>query len=226
MIADLRKVNKAIEKIKKEDNVVTYGRLGSKEKLQLVGIVDASYKTDEKSVAGMLMLLANEDLTRASPIFWKSKQIECICHSSKDAETLAMSKMVDEITYTGRQIETVLFGDYEGRMPIKIYSDNEPILESIASTRQVDRKNLRTTVQDLKERLRNGEIKSYQWLPMDGMWADGMTKEKEMSDGLRKLMKTGTCEIKKGDVNKVVCENGEIKMRNIRNRKEEYKDEK
>ena len=121
-------------------------------------------------------------------------------------QTLAMSKMVDEITYAGRQIETVMFGDYEGRMPIRIYSDNEPILESIASTRQVDRKNLRMTVLDLKERLRNGEVTLYQWLPTGEMWADGLTKEKEMSEGLKNMMETGVCKMKKGDVNKVVCE--------------------
>ena len=76
------------------------------------------------------------------------------------------------------------------------------------------------TVLDLKERLRSGEIKSYQWLPTEAMWADGLTKEKEMPEGLKELMKTGRCSIKKGDVNKVVCENDEIRMLNIRNRKE------
>ena len=187
----------------------------------MIGIVDASYKTDTKSVAGLLILLANKDLTSASPIMWRAKQIERVCHSSKDAETLAMSKMVDEVTYAGRQIETVMFGDYKGRIPIRIYSDNEPILESIASTKQVERKNLRMTVLDLKERLRNGEVKSYQWLPTEAMWADGLTKEKEMPEGLKMLMKTGKCMIKKGDVNKVICENDEIRMVNIRNRKKE-----
>ena len=51
------------------------------------------------------------------------------------------------------------------------------------------------------------------------MWADGLTKEMEMADGLRKLLKSGKCKITKKEVNKVVCENEEIKMLNIRNRK-------
>ena len=51
------------------------------------------------------------------------------------------------------------------------------------------------------------------------MWADGLTKETEMADGLRELLKTGRCEIAKEEVNKVVCEKEEIKMLNIRNRK-------
>ena len=55
-----------------------------------------------KSVGGMLMLLADKNLTKASAVMWKSKQIERVCHSSKDAETLAMSKIMDEATYLAR----------------------------------------------------------------------------------------------------------------------------
>ena len=51
------------------------------------------------------------------------------------------------------------------------------------------------------------------------MWADGLTKEMEMAEGIRQLLKEGRCEIKREEVNKVVCDNKEIKMLNIRNRK-------
>ena len=175
--------------------------------------MDASFKTDDRSVGGMLILLGNEDLTKASPIMWKSKQIERVCHSSKDAETLAMSKLVDELTYISRQIETVMYGDYRKRIPVKIFSDSEPLLESIASTKQIDRKSLRMTIQDLKEKLMSGEVNSYQWLPTKKMWADGMTKEMEMTDGLRNLLKTGKCEVEKEELNKVVYENNSLKIR-------------
>ena len=40
-----------------------------------------------------------------------------------------------------------------------------------------------------------------------------------MAEGLRQLLKEGKCEMVKEEVNKVVCENEEIKMLNIRNRK-------
>ena len=83
------------------------------EKLQLIGIVDASYKSDEKSVGGMLLMIADEHMTKASQVMWKSKQIDRVCHSSKDAETLALSKMLDEVTYLARQIEMLLFGKYK-----------------------------------------------------------------------------------------------------------------
>ena len=51
------------------------------------------------------------------------------------------------------------------------------------------------------------------------MWYDGLTKEMEMAEGLRNLLRTGNCEIKKEELNKVVCESDEIEMVNIRNRK-------
>ncbi len=220
-IADLRSVNKIVEKIKKEENKVIYGKVAEKENMQIVGLVDASYKSDEKSIGGMLIVLANEDMTRASPIMWKSKQIDRVCHSSKDAETLAMSKLIDELVYMARQVEMLLFGSYEKRIPVRVMTDSEPTLESIASTKQVERKGLRMTITELKEKLLEGEVKSYQWLSTKEMWADGLTKEMEMAEGLRNVLRNGRCEMVKKEVNKVVCENGEIKMLNIRNRKQD-----
>ena len=128
-----------------------YGRVGDKEKLQVIGMVDASYKSDEKSIGGIMIVLANENMTRASPIMWKSKQIERVCHSSKDAETLAMNKLIDELVYIARQVEILLFGDYRKRMPVRVMRDSEPTLESIASTKQIERKGLRMIVQEMKK---------------------------------------------------------------------------
>ena len=158
-------MNKVVEKVQKEENKVVYNKVGEKEKLQLVGIVDASYKNDEKSVGGMMLLIADEKMTKASPVMWKSKQIERVCHSSKDAETLALSKLLDEAVYLARQLEILLFGEYKQRMPVRIFTDSEPTLESIASTKQIERKGLRMTVQEMKERLIKGDVKSYQWIP-------------------------------------------------------------
>lgn len=42
--------------------------------LQVIGIVDVSYKCDDMSVGGMVFMIADKDLKRASPIMLKSKQ--------------------------------------------------------------------------------------------------------------------------------------------------------
>ena len=174
-----------------------YSKVGEKEKLQLLGIVDASYKNDEKSVGGMMIMIADEKMTKASPVVWKSKQIDRVCHSSKDAETLTLSKLLDEAVYLARQIEVLLFGDYNQRIPVRIFTDSEPTLESILSTKQIERKSFRVTVEEMKDILIKGDIKSYQWIRTKKMWSDGLTQEIEMAEGLRRLLKTGKCEIKK-----------------------------
>ena len=126
--SDLRNVNKIVEKVKKEENKVVYGKVGDKENLQIIGVVDASYKSDEKSIEGMLVMIADERMIVASPIMWKSKQMKCVCHFFKDAETLAMSKLLDEVIYIARQVEILLFGDYRKRLPVRVMIDSEPIL--------------------------------------------------------------------------------------------------
>ena len=42
---------------------------------------------------------------------WKSKQKDQVCHSSKDAGTLNLMRMVDDAVLTSRQLELFLYGD-------------------------------------------------------------------------------------------------------------------
>ena len=59
---------------------------------------------------------------------------------------------------------------------MRLFTDSEATLESIASSK-IERKTLRLTVVELKERLVDGEIYSYSWLPTQSMWTDMMMKE-------------------------------------------------
>ena len=47
--------------------------IGKKKELQIVGISDASFKTDEKNVGGIILLLVNRYFTKSSLIHWKTK---------------------------------------------------------------------------------------------------------------------------------------------------------
>ena len=51
-----------------------------------------------------------------------------------------------------------------------------------------------------------------------------MTKKMKMAEGLRKLLQTESCKMKKEEVNKVIYENDEIKMVNIRTSKKKAED--
>ena len=112
----------------------------------VVDIGDASFKTENKAVGGVLLFLTNTAMTRASPIYWKAKQIERVCHSSKDAETLNVSRMVDDSAFAASQLEMLVYGDWKRRIPVKLFTDSVSTLESIASSKKVERKSLRMTV--------------------------------------------------------------------------------
>ena len=135
-------------------------------------------------MGGVLLFLTDEKMTRAAPIYWKSKTIARVCYSSKDAETINISKMMDDAIYAARQVETLYFGDYRRRIKVRLFTDSEPTLESIASSKQVERKTLRPTIVDLKERLVDKDIFSYSWLPTKDMLADVMTKEMHLPPAL------------------------------------------
>ena len=58
---------------------------------------------DDKAVGGVLLFLANSSFTRASPIYWKAKQIVRVCHSSKEVETLNVLTMVEDTVFAAKQ---------------------------------------------------------------------------------------------------------------------------
>ena len=88
------------------------------ENLEIIGIGDASYKCDKKSVGGDLIFIKEAHSNRASLVYWKTKQIQKVTHSSKDAETLNVSKLLDDAVFLARQLEMLLFGENKGSIVI------------------------------------------------------------------------------------------------------------
>ena len=140
IVSDLRDINRVLKRVHEKESKIKYRHLGDKDDLVIIGLGDASYKQDDKAIGGVILLLANSLFTKASPIYWKSKQIDQVCHSSKDAETLNLIKMVDDAVLTSRQLELLLYGNIMNRIPVYLFTDSESTLESIASTKQITTK--------------------------------------------------------------------------------------
>ena len=103
-------------------------------------------------------------------------------------------------------------------MKVRLFTDSEPTLESIASSRQVERKTLRHTIVDLKERLVDGEIYTYLWLPTQEMLADVLTKEMKIPQALEDVILQNKISISQPLVNDVKAVGTEIRMVNIHNK--------
>ena len=103
---------------------------------------------------------------------------------------------------------------------MRLFTDSEATLESIASSKQIERKTLRLTVTDLKERLVDGDIYSYSWLPTKSMWADMMTKEMELPSALENVFLKNDLDLPQPLMNEVKVIGTEIRMSNIKNRQD------
>ena len=144
IISDLQDVNRILKQVHSKESKIKYTHIGNKEDLVIIWIGDASYKQDDRAIEGVILLLANSLFTKASLIYWKSKQIDRVCHSNKDAATLNLIKMVDNAVLTSRQLELLLYGDIMHRIPVYLFTDSESTLESIASSKQITTKTLKT----------------------------------------------------------------------------------
>ncbi len=100
---------------------------------------------------------------------------------------------------------------------MRLFTDSEATLESIASSKQIERKALTLNVVDLKERLVDGDVHSYSWLPTKSMWADMMTKEMQLPPALEDVFLKNDLDLPQPLVNEVKAVGTEIRMTNIRN---------
>ena len=91
-----------------------------------------------------------------------------------------------------------------------------PTLDSIASTRQVERKLLRNSLADLKSKLEDGSIASFNWLETSDMLADGLTKEVKNNDGLDDVLKDNVFQHSMTEYNKVSFKLKRIKIKNFK----------
>ena len=71
---------------------------------------------------------------------------------------------------------------------------------------------------DLKERLVDGDVYSYSWLPTQGMLADVLTKEMKIPQALEDVILKNKISISQPLVNEVKAVGTKIRMVNIHNR--------
>ena len=220
-IGDLKKLNRVIKKVSDRQSKVKFTHIGNKQDLVLHAIGDASFKSDGPSVGGQLIMLGNKTTSKVSPLFWKSRQIKHVCHSAKEAETRNVMKLVDTAVYLGEQLSALLFGNVACTIPLHIYTDSKPLLDSIASTKQVEQRLLRNTMTDLKEKLERGLVTGYSWVDTRSMTADILTKEGGDLENILEVVRENVLRIAHSQKNRVIFKHDEIMMTNeVKNERE------
>ena len=189
------------------------------EDLMLLGVTDASHINDGLSTGGTIIMMGNAKDKKVVPISWRSKTIKRVCHSAKAAETRSMVAILDDSQFYAGQMEQLLFGKREKKLPIKLFTDSKPLLESISSTHQVEEKMLRNSITDMKDSLYEKRVTSFSWL--DGekdMVADVMTKVSKDNQDLSDIVLKNKWRNVFNEDNVVKNKDGEIRMFNRKNK--------
>ena len=194
---DLYYANKIVKKAKLRKNSLKYVHMGKPEELIVYTYTDAAYRAGEgefSCVGGQFALLGLENSSKVNPAFWKSKSIvRETCQSAKDAETLSATMACDIGVSMAYQLEELYFGNDGRKVPVVIIADHLGMLESIASTHEIERRVMRQYVYNLKRQLTLGKISSFVWAPTEQQLADVLTKEKVCSDMLDGVVNKNRC---------------------------------
>ena len=90
-MADLKKINKVIDRVHERESRVMFRKVADREDLITFGVTDAAYSKIERPVGGSLVMLGSRK-SCAVPLYWKSKTIRKTCNSTKDAETRGIQR--------------------------------------------------------------------------------------------------------------------------------------
>jgi hypothetical protein len=131
-----------------------------------------------------------------------------------------MTRLLDDAQFFALQLQQLLYDDKSHRVPIKLFMDSKPLLESLGSIHQIEEKLLRNNITNMKDLLYNGVVDSYSWLHgKNDMVADVLTKECTWNSDLEDLVTKNVFRLAKNVDNIVSCSNGEIKISNKCNKK-------
>ena len=185
-MTDLIRLNKLVERVKKESINLFFPQLKCLRKCTLECFTDASFRNlpNEESQGGLIIFLRDETGKRC-PIFWQSRKIDRVVNSTLAAETMALVEGAGTAVYMAGIIKELI-----GNVNIRIlcYTDNKSLVESLYSSKQVNDRRLRLDVNVIENMLARGEISRVIWVNSKDQLADCLTKRGVCTDNLKEII--------------------------------------
>ena len=176
---DLLDLNGVVSKVYQRKKV-RFPRLDMKNKVKIVVFADASFgNLDEKvnsSRGYVIFLSAGEN---ACCLTWAANKVSRVVSSTIESETLALVDGLNHAVWLRGIVAELMYGKDSEEKLISIvgFTDSNQLAQALYSTQHVSNHKLRRDVENIKERLCNGEISEVRWVPTDQMLADPLTKK-------------------------------------------------
>ena len=84
-----------------------------------------------------------------------------------------------------------------------MFTDSQPLHDSIYSTKQVERKTMRHVIQILKDSVSRGEVEKFIWVNTKNMIADVLTKDSAPIHLIKDILDNGILNIQTGEKEEV-----------------------
>ena len=120
VIKDLREINRVLKKVREKESRVLFTKIGEKNELCVMGVSDASYHQDDRSVAGEMIMLGNQRIGKVAPMNWRSGVIRKVCVSPKAAETRTLLRLMDDGVHMAKQLLQLL----NVSMKVRLFTDS------------------------------------------------------------------------------------------------------
>ena len=188
-VRDLKSLAKAVNRVAGVDSIQTVPKLPrdvTQWKMEL--FTDASWQNlaETGSTAGRVMVLSGGG--QSYPVFWASNRLRRVCHSSQQAEIMAMNSGVAEASY----VEAVLEELTGVKVPIELSIDNKNAYSSITSTTAPTAKYVRREAAGVREALMEGDLKRIKLIKGKVQLADPLTKKRASADDLLHVIQSGS----------------------------------
>ena len=103
-------------------------------------------------------------------------------------DLLNVNSVVKRIKQKKNEVKFTKIGRKEDLVVTGVGDDSKPLLDSIASTKQVETKMMRPVITYMKEKLMDKSVKSFDWLETKKMVADVLTNENSSNKDLDGIM--------------------------------------
>ena len=182
-IADLIRLNKLVDRVKRECVNLFFPRIQSLEKCIIECYADASFGNlpEDKSQGGLIIFLRDKYGKRC-PILWQSRKLDRVVGSTLAAEALALIEGAGAAVNIAEIIKQLTGQD---KIDIYCYIDNKSLVDSLSSFKQLTDRRLRVDTMGLEEMLELGVIKKLTWVKSEQQLADCLTKRGVCADKLK-----------------------------------------
>ena len=162
------------------------GRHINKWELQLY--TDASWQNidDTGSTGGKVIIVKSG--SKSFPVTWSSNRLKRVCHSSQQAEIMALNEGLKDLGYVREMIREMTGVN----LNTTVLTDNKNVHSSVISTTAPQDKKVKVELASAREALREGEIGGIKHIPgKTGMLADPLTKKKANATDLLAVIQSG-----------------------------------